>query len=98
MNGGVLYVVVEAAIGVSHDGRQDPKGNGKPGYMSEDVVFECLTGHGKETNLTKAQNDHVTVGKHQDSRMLLIEVADRLEGDALHVGCCRFGSCTDLEK
>jgi hypothetical protein len=98
MNGGVLFVVVEAAIGVSHDGRQDPKVNGKPGYMSEDAVFECLTGHGKETSLSKAQNDHVTIEEHQYNRMLLLGEADRLEGDALHVGCCRFESCSDLEK
>jgi hypothetical protein len=42
MIGEVLCEVVEVAIGVSHDGRQDPKWNGRPGYTSEDDVFECL--------------------------------------------------------
>ena len=64
MNGEVLCVVVEAAIGVSHDGRQDPKRYGKPGYMSEDAGFGCLTGHCKETSLTKAQSDRETIGEH----------------------------------
>ena len=57
----VLYEGVVVVIGVSHDGRQDPKGNGRPGYTSEDDVFEYLTGHGRETTLL--------IAEHQDKRV-----------------------------
>jgi len=91
MNGGVLYEVVEVAIGVSHGGRQDPKWNGKPGYMSEDDLLGCSSCHGRET---KAQNDHA-----MDSRRfpILRLVEARLEGDVGHVDG-RLGNCTGLEK
>jgi hypothetical protein len=87
MIGEVLYEVVEVAIGVSHDGRRDPKWNGRPGYTSEDGVFECLTSHGRETSLL--------IAEHQDRRTMfpvLGRVGSRLEGGVeRHVGCCRFG-------
>ena len=87
MIGEVLYAVVEVVIGVSHDGRQDPKWNGRLGYTSEDDVFECLTSHGTETNLL--------IAEHQDKRTMFPvfeRVGGRLEGGVKrHVGCCRFG-------
>ena len=49
MSDEVLCLVVEVAIGVSHDGLRDPKRNGKLGYMSGDVVLERLASHGRET-------------------------------------------------
>jgi hypothetical protein len=97
MNGEVLYEVAEAVIGVSHDGRQDPNWNGKPGYMSEDDLLERLSGHGRET---KAQNDHAKIAGHQDNRTMFPKLglaAGRLEGDVGHVGG-GLGSCTGLEK
>jgi hypothetical protein len=94
MIGGVLYEVAEVAIGVSHDGRRDPKWNGRPGYTSGDDVFECLTSHDRETSLL--------IAEHQDKRVMfqiLGRVAGRLEGGVeRHVGCCRFVDCTALEK
>jgi hypothetical protein len=100
MNGGVLCEVAEVAIGVSHGGQRDPMRNGKPGYMSEDVVLECLTGHGRETSLTKAQNDHVLIAEDQDNWTMFPRLGlmgSRLERDAEHVDCC-LGNCTRLEK
>jgi hypothetical protein len=94
MIGEVLCEVAEVAIGVSHDGRQDPKWNGKPGYTSEDDVFEGLRSHGRETNLL--------IAEHQDKRAMfpvLGRVGHRLEdGVERHVACCRLGDCTGLEK
>jgi hypothetical protein len=84
MIGGVLYEVAEAVIGVSHDGRQDPNWNGRPGYTSEDDVFECLTSHGRETSLL--------IAEHQYKRTMFPifgRVGSRLEGELKrHVGCC----------
>jgi hypothetical protein len=80
MNAEVLCEVAEVVIGVSHDGRQDPKWNGKPGYMSEDDLWEDLTGHGK-----------VTIEQLQDNRTMFLifgSVERCLEGDVDHVGCC----------
>jgi len=94
MIGEVLYEVAEVVIGVSHDGRRGPKRNGRPGYTSEDDVFECLRSHGRETSLL--------IAEHQDRRTMfpvLGRVADRLEGGVeRHVGYCRLGNCTGLEK
>lgn len=59
LTNGVLYEVAEVEIGVSHDERRDPKWNGKPGYMSEDDLWEDLTGHGRETSLM--------IAEHQDN-------------------------------
>jgi hypothetical protein len=100
MNGEVLCGVAEVAIGVSHDGRQDPKWNGKPGYMSEDDLLGRLSGHCRETSL-KAQNDHVLIAEHQDNRTMFPKlglVGDRSEGRVDHVDCGRFGNYTGLEK
>lgn len=87
MIGEVLYEVVEVAIGVSHDGRRDPKWNGRPGYTSEDDVFECLRNHGRETSLL--------IAEHQDKRTMfpvLGRVGGRSEGGVeRHVGCYRLG-------
>jgi len=84
MIGEVLYEVAEAVIGVSHDGRRDPKWNGRPGYTSEDDVFECLTSHGRETSLL--------IAEHQDKRAMFPvfgRVGSRLEGGLKrHVACC----------
>ncbi len=81
-------------IGVSHDGRRDPMRNGRPGYTSEDDVFESLTSHGRETSLL--------IAEHQDKRTMFPifgRVGGRLEGGVVrHVRCCRFGYCTALEK
>lgn len=52
----VLYVVVVEAIGVSHDGRRDPRWNGKLGCTSGDDEFDGLTSHGMET-IAQHQND-----------------------------------------
>jgi hypothetical protein len=83
MIGEVLCEVAEVEIGVSHDGRRDPKRNGKPGYTSEDDVFECLTSHGKETSLL--------IAVHQDKRTMFPvfeRVGRRLKGGVKrHVGC-----------
>jgi len=88
MIGEVLYEVVEVVIGVSHDGRRDPNWNGRPGYTSEDDVFECSMGHGKETSLL--------IAEHQDKRAKFPifgwVVGGRLEGGGeRHVDCCRLG-------
>jgi hypothetical protein len=84
MIGEVLCEVAEVAIGVSHDGRRDPKRNGRPGYTSEDDVFGCLTSHGRETSWL--------IAEHQDKRVtfpIFGRMAGRLEGGAeRHVGCC----------
>jgi hypothetical protein len=84
MIGEVLCEVVEVAIGVSHDGRRDPKWNGRPGYTSEDDGFECLRSHGRERSLL--------IAEHQDKRTMfpmLGRVGGRLEGGGeRHVGCC----------
>ena len=61
MSDEVLCLVVEVEIGVSHDGLRDPKGNGKPDYMSGDVVLERLASHDRET---KGQ-----IAGHQGSRL-----------------------------
>ena len=85
----MLFDLAEVAIGVSHDGRRDPKRNGKLGYMSEDV-FDCLTGHGRQTNSRKAQKDHMSIAGYQDNRTMfpkLGRAGGRLEGYAGHVGC-----------
>jgi len=89
MIGEVLCEVAEAAIGVSHDERRDPKWNGKPGYTSEDDVFECLRGHGRETSWLKAQKDHAMIAEHQSNRSMFPifgRVGHRLEADLRHVG------------
>jgi hypothetical protein len=87
MIGEVLYEAAEVAIGVSHDGRRDPKWNERPGYTSEDDVFECLMSHGRETSLL--------IAKHQDKRTMfpvLGRVGSRLEGGVeRQVGRCRLG-------
>lgn len=84
MIGEVLYEVVGAVIGVSHDGRRDPKWSGRLGYTSEDDVFECLTSHGRGTSLL--------IAEHQDKRTMFPvfgRVGNRLEGGLKrHVGCC----------
>jgi hypothetical protein len=86
MIGEVLYEVAEVVIGVSHDGRRDPKWNGRPGYTSGDDVFECLTSHGRETSLL--------IAEHHDKRSMFPvfgRVGGRLESDGeRHVGCCRL--------
>ncbi len=64
MNVEVLYEVAEEAIGVSHDGRRDPKRSGKPDCMSGDDVPEDLTRH-RETRLMKVQYFHEAVAEHQ---------------------------------
>jgi hypothetical protein len=87
MIGGVLCEVAEVVIGVSHDGRQDPKWNGRPGYTSEDDVFECLRSHGRETSLLIAERQD-----KQTMFPILGRVGHRLEGGVeRHVGCCLFG-------
>jgi hypothetical protein len=53
MNDGVLFEVVEEATGVSHDGRQGPRLNGKPDYTSVDDVEKDLKSHRRETSLMK---------------------------------------------
>lgn len=87
MIGEVLYEVAEAVTGVSHGGRQDPKWNGRPGCTSEDDVFGCLMGHGRETNFLNAE--------HRDRRTMfpiLGRLVSHLEGGGeRHVACCRFG-------
>jgi hypothetical protein len=87
MIGEVLCEVGEVAIGVSHDGRRDPRWNGKLGYTSGDDVFECSRSHGKETSLQ--------IAEHQDRRTMfpvLGRVGGRLEGGVeRHVRCCRLG-------
>jgi hypothetical protein len=84
MIGEVLCEVAEVAIGVSHDGRRDPKWNGRPGYTSEDDVFDCLKSHGRGTSLL--------IAEHQDKQTMfpvLGRVVGRLEGGVeRHVGCC----------
>jgi len=82
MIGEVLCEVVEVAIGVSHDGRRDPKWNGKPGYTSEDGVIDCSS-HDRETNLLIAERQD-----KQAMFLILGRVGDRLEGGVEHVGCC----------
>lgn len=54
MNVEVLYEVAEAEIGVSHDGRRDPKWSGKPDYSSGNDEPEDLTNHCGGTRLMKA--------------------------------------------
>lgn len=63
---GLCEVVVEE-IGVSHDGRRDPKRSGKPDYTSEDDVPMGLTSHGEKTSLMKALYFHVAVAEHQNN-------------------------------
>ena len=80
MNAEVLCEVAEVVIGVSHDGRRDPKWNGKPGYMSEDDLWGDLMSHGR-----------VMIEQLQDNRtmFLILGLVERcLEGDVDHVGCC----------
>ncbi len=95
MIGEVLCGVAEVAIGVSHDGRRDPKKSGKPDYTSGDNLFDCSSRHGREMSLLKAQKDHVMIAEHQDNRtmfLILRRVGNRLEGGVGHVGYCSLGN------
>jgi len=91
MFGGVLYEVVEEAIGVSHDGRRDPRWYEILDYTSEDDVREDSSGHDRETSLLKAQNFHATIAEQQDIRTVVPKcgrVGNRLENVAEHVRYC----------
>jgi len=101
MNVEGLYEVGVEEIGVSHDGRRDPMGNGKPGYTSEDDVPMGLTSHGGKTRLMKVLYFHAAVAEHQNNLLISRKRGpdgSRLEGDVGHVGQCRVCSCTDLVK
>jgi len=67
----VLYVVAVEAIGVSHDGRRDPMGNGKLDYTSEDGEFGHLTSHGREMIEMKVRNFQLTFAEHQNDQLLI---------------------------
>jgi hypothetical protein len=101
MNVEELCEVAEAETGVSHDGRQDPKGSGKPDYTSEDGVSQGLTSHCGGTRLMKAEYFQKAFAEHRSNLLLFLKwgpVGSRLEGDAEHDRCCRLCNCTDLEK
>jgi len=96
-----LYEVVEEEIGVSHDGRRDPKMSGKPDYTSGDGASVGLTSHGGKTRSMKVLYFHAAVAEHQNNLLISLKrgpAGSRLEGDADHVGQCRICSCTDLVK
>jgi hypothetical protein len=101
MNVEGLYEGVVEEIGVSHDGRRDPMGSGKPGYTSEDDVPMGLTSHGGKTRSMKVLYFHAAVAEHQNNLLISLKrgaAGSRLEGDADHVERCRVCSCTDLVK
>jgi len=101
MNVEGLYEGVVEEIGVSHDGRRDPMGSGKPGYTSEDDVAMGLTSHGGKTRSMKVLYFHAAVAEHQNNLLISLKrgaAGSRLEGDAEHVEQCRACSCTDLVK
>lgn len=98
MNVEGLYEVVVEEIGVSHDGRRDPKMSGKLDYTSEDDVPTGLTSHGGKM---KVLYFHAAVAEHQNNLLISRKwgaAGSRSEGEADHVGQCRICSCTDLVK
>lgn len=101
MNVEELYEAVVEEIGVSHDGRRDPKMSGKPDCMSEDDVSMGLTSHGGKTRSMKVLYFHAAVAEHQNNLLISRKrgaAGSRLEGLADHVGQCQICSCTDLVK
>jgi hypothetical protein len=91
MNVEGLYEVVVGEIGVSHDGRRDPRVSGKPDYTSGDDVSMGLTSHGGKTRLMKVLYFHAAaaVAEHQNNLLISLKrgpAGSRLEGDGCHAG------------
>jgi hypothetical protein len=87
MVGGVLCEVVEEVIGVSHDGRRDPRWYEKLDDTSEDDAREGSKSHGTVMNVVKAQDFRA----QQDIQTIVPKwglVGNRLEGVPEHVGYC----------
>jgi len=90
MNVEVLCEVAEAEIGVSHDGRRDPKWSGKPDYMSVDEEPEDLTNHCGGTKLMKGEYFHEAFAEHRNNLLIFLKwepAGSRLERGAEH-RCC----------
>ena len=69
----VLYMVAVEAIGVSHDGQRDPRGNGKLDYMSEDGEFVHLMSRGREMIEMKVQNFQSMFAEHENDRLSILK-------------------------